>query len=504
MSISGKDSLEVVNDCLNSELITQLARQLYSHQPASAPVEPLLYDQNPALAAAASYAFFNPADLPENETLCDGAHTATTDAATHYYFFPYSAKPLFRPPYQAKFNATAVRSDFPALNQTINGQPLVWLDNAATAQKPQCVIDTVANFYSHDNSNVHRGAHTLAKRATEAYEQAREKLQKFLGADSSEEIIFTRGTTEAINLVAQSLGRQITAAGDEIILSTLEHHSNIVPWQLLCQEKGASLKVIPINDRGEIILEEFARLLNTKTRLVALTHVSNALGSIIPVKTMIDMAHQKNIPVLIDGAQSTPHLKVDVKQLDADFYALSGHKLFGPTGIGVLYGKKKLLEAMPPWQSGGNMIDKVTFDHTTFNSLPNKFEAGTGHIAGAVGLGAAVDYLNAIGLDEIENYETELLAYAMKELDKVPRLRQIGAAADKAGILSFTVPGVSPQQVASLLDQAAIAVRAGHHCAQPALARFGLDSTVRASLAFYNTFDDIDKLIFALRKIANY
>lgn len=402
------------------------------------------------------------------------------------------------------WDVQSIRRDFPALQQIVNGRPLIWLDNAATTHKPQCVIAAVADFYAKDNSNVHRGAHTLAKRATDAYEGAREKIRRFIGAESAEEIIFVRGATEAINLVAQSYGRMVVRPGDEIIVSSLEHHANIVPWQQLCDEKGALLKVIPLNDNGEIILEEYTKLLSPKTRLVAISHVSNALGTVVPIKDIIDPAHNLGVPVLVDGAQGIPHFKVDVKSLGVDFYAFSGHKLFGPTGIGILYAKKTLLETMPPWQGGGNMIKTVTFEHTTYNSLPNKFEAGTGHIAGAVGLGAAVDYLTRLGPEQIEIYEQKLMAYARNALSTIPRLRQVGTAAHKAGILSFVISGVSPERLAEYLDRQGIAVRVGHHCSQPSLRHFGLDSTIRPSLALYNTFAEIDQLVLAVEKFLCY
>lgn len=419
----------------------------------------------------------------------------TSENADNFYFL--------QPNYNKGIDVKTIRKDFPTLQQKINGKPLIWLDNAATTQKPQIVIDTVSKFYSQDNSNVHRGAHTLARRATDALEGARQKIMRFIGARSPEEIIFVRGATEAINLVAQSYGRMMVKPGDEIIVSTLEHHANIVPWQTLCKEKHAALRVIPINENAEIKLDEYAKLLTPKTRLVSITHVSNSVGTVLPIKTMIEMAHSINVPVLVDGAQGIPHFKIDVTELDADFYVFSGHKLFAPTGIGVLYGKKTLLEQMPPWQSGGNMIKTVTFEHTTFNSLPNKFEAGTGHIAGAVGLGAAIDYLVNIGLDKIEHYENKLILYATEALYKIPKLRQVGTATHKAGILSFVVPGVSSEHIAQSLDEQGIAVRVGHHCAQPSLRHFGLDSTVRPSVAFYNTIDEIDELVLGIQKAIN-
>ncbi|WP_215832030.1 cysteine desulfurase [Pelorhabdus rhamnosifermentans] len=423
---------------------------------------------------------------------------ADINEASSYYFLPKNPAPPL--PTDQELAVETIRRDFPALHQQINGRPLIWLDNAATTQKPQSVIDAVTHFYSQDNSNVHRGAHTLAKRATDAYEGAREKVMHFIGANSVEEIIFVRSATEAINLVAQSYGRRVVGPGDEIIVSILDHHANIVPWQLLCEEKGATLRVIPVNNNAEIIVEEYEKLLNSKTRFIAIPHVSNSLGTVVPIKIIIDMAHSLGIPVLVDGAQGIPHFKTDVQELGADFYAFSGHKLFGPTGIGVLYGKKSLLEEIPPWQGGGNMIKNVTFEHTTFNSLPNKFEAGTGHIAGAVGLGAAIDYLTDLGLAKIEIYEKDLMAYATETLCNIPKLHLIGTAAHKAAILSFVVQGVPSGRIAEFLDRQGIAVRVGHHCAQPSLRRFGLDSTIRPSIAFYNTFAEIDELVWAIQQ----
>lgn len=420
-----------------------------------------------------------------------------TQPASYYFLF---SPPHLPRPSNDSVAITSLRQDFPALHQQVNGHPLIWLDNAATTQKPQSVIDSVENFYRQDNSNVHRGAHTLAKRATDAYESARQKIKQFIGAASPSEIIFVRGATEAINLVAQSYGRQVVQAGDEVLVSILDHHANIVPWQLLCQEKSAHLRVIPVNERAEILLDRYEKLLTAKTRLVAIPHVSNSLGTVAPIKDMIELAHHKGIPVLIDGAQGIPHFMVNVQELGADFYAFSGHKLFGPTGIGVLYGKKRLLEEMPPWQGGGNMIKNVTFEHTTFNSLPDKFEAGTGHLAGAIGLGAAIDYLNRLDLTALEAYETSLLTYGTELLCRIPGLELIGTAGQKAGILSFIIPGVNTEKIGKFLDDQGIAVRVGHHCAQPSLRRFGLDATIRASLAFYNTYSELDQLAWAVQK----
>ena len=400
-----------------------------------------------------------------------------------------------------KFDVEGVRRDFPALHQLVNGKPLIWLDNAATTHKPQPVIDATSQFYGRDNSNIHRAAHALAARSTELFEAGREKVRKFLGAGDAKEIIFVRGTTEAINLVAQSYGRKNIGAGDEIIVSELEHHANIVPWQLLAQQVGATVRVIPINDRGELILEEFVKLLGDKTKFVSVAHVSNSLGTINPVEQIIALAHARGVPVLIDGAQSTPHLPVNVTALDADFYAFSGHKIFAPTGIGALYGKTALLEAMPPWQGGGHMIKDVRFEKTVFQNAPEKFEAGTPDIAGVVGLGAAIDYLFKVGIPAIAAYEHALLEYAQHALSTIPGLRPIGTAPNKASVLAFVIPGVPNDQIAKHLDKNGIAVRAGHHCAQPAIRHFGLESSVRPSLAFYNTHEEVDALVLALRSL---
>lgn len=417
------------------------------------------------------------------------------------YFLPEEqrAAPTASPSAYA-FDAYTVRRDFPLLEQRVHGKPLIWLDNAATTQKPRQVIEALNHFYRESNSNVHRGAHQLATRATDLYEGAREKVQRFLGAQSPREIVFVRGTTEGINLVAQTYGRKFLQAGDEIILTTLEHHANIVPWQMLCQEKGTHLRVVPLNERGEVQLASYEQLLGPRTRLVALSQVSNVLGTVVPVREMTAMAHSYGARVLIDGAQAVPHLRANVQEMDADFYVFSGHKLFAPTGIGVLYGKRALLEEMPPWQGGGNMINTVTFEHTTYNQVPQKFEAGTGHIAGAVGLGAALDYLEQIGFEAAYLYERALTGYAMQALESIPGLRLIGTSPHKVSVLSFVTEAKSAQEVGRFLDQEGIAVRAGHHCAQPALRWFGLQETVRPSLALYNTKEDVDALISALLK----
>lgn len=400
-----------------------------------------------------------------------------------------------------EFDVNAVRADFPILHQEIHGKPLIWFDNAATTQKPQSVIDAISAFYERDNSNVHRGAHTLAARSTDAYEQARDKVARFIGASTSEEIVFVRGTTEGINLVAKTWGRKNIGAGDEIVVTTLEHHANIVPWQMLAQETGAVIRVVPVTNRGEILMEEYGNLLGPKTKLVAFTQVSNAIGTILPVKEMIAMARRYGAHVLVDGAQSIPHLPINVQQLDADWFVFSGHKLFGPTGIGAVFGKKDVLESMPPWQGGGNMIESVSFEKTTYHKPPTKFEAGTGNLADAVGLGAAIDYVSAIGMDRIAAYEKMLTEYAANQMKDIPGLRLVGTAPEKAAVLSFVMDGMQPEDVARKLDQEGIAVRAGHHCAQPTVQRFGLTGTVRPSLTVYNTHEEIDAMVAALMRI---
>lgn len=399
------------------------------------------------------------------------------------------------------FDANAVRRDFPILRELVHGRPLIWLDNAATTQKPQSVIDRLTYFYQHENSNIHRAAHELAARATDAYEESREKVRRFLNAPSADEIIFLRGTTEAINLVAQSWGRQNVNEGDEIVITWLEHHANIVPWQQLCNEKGAKLRVAPVDDDGQILLDEYQKLLGSRTKLVSFSQVSNALGTITPARQMIEMAHRVGARVLVDGAQSVSHMRVDVQQLDCDWFVFSGHKVFGPTGIGALFGKTELLNTSPPWQGGGNMIKDVTFEKTSYHAAPARFEAGTGNIADAVGLGAAIDYVERVGIDNISRYEHDLMAYATRGLNTVPGLRLIGTAPDKAGVLSFALKGFATEEVGGALNREGIAVRAGHHCAQPILRRFGYESTVRPSLALYNTHADVDTLVAALHRL---
>ncbi len=398
-------------------------------------------------------------------------------------------------------DVAALRQDFPALHQTVHGKPLVYLDNAASAQTPHSVIDTIRKFYLEDRSNIHRGVHELSQRATNEYENARVEIQRFLGAADTSEIIYTRGATEAINLVAHSFGRSKVGEGDEVVISAMEHHSNIVPWQLLCEQQGATLRVVPINDAGEFLFEEYEKLLTGRTRLVAVNHVSNALGSVNPVRQIIAAAHARRIPVLLDGAQAVPHMKVDVRELDCEFYALSGHKMFGPTGIGILYGKRALLEEMPPYQGGGDMIKSVSFEKTVYNDLPYKFEAGTPNIADSIGLGAAVRYLNDVGLEGIEAYEKNLLDYATERISAIEGVRLIGTARDKASVLSFVMDGAHAHDVGTILDREGVAVRAGHHCAQPVMDRFGVAATTRASLAFYNTREEIDVLAGAVEKV---
>ncbi len=399
------------------------------------------------------------------------------------------------------FDAERARKDFPILGQTIHGKPLIFLDSAASAQKPEPVIDAIAQFYRSDYANIHRGVYELSLRATRAFEAAREKARRFLNAQEAREIVFVRGTTEAINLVAQTYGRANVGSGDEILITQMEHHSNIVPWQLLCEEKKAKLRVVPIDDSGALVMEEFQKLLTPRTRIVAVTHVSNALGTINPVREIIDLAHRHGVPVLLDGAQAVPHQRVDVTALDCDFYTFSSHKVFGPSGVGVLYGKAELLEAMPPYQGGGEMILSVSFEKTTYKEIPHKFEAGTPDIAGVVGLGAALDYVMALDPRALAEYERELLDYATKELSRVSGLRMIGTAPRKTAVVSFVVEGVHAHDVGTILDQEGIAVRTGHHCAQPVMDRFGVPATVRASFALYNTRADVDALVAGLGKV---
>ncbi|MBI3449757.1 MAG: cysteine desulfurase [Acidobacteria bacterium] len=399
------------------------------------------------------------------------------------------------------FDIRRIRADFPILHQLVHGRPLVYLDNAATTQKPRAVIEAIEHFYARDNSNIHRGLHTLSERATFAYERARGKVRRFLNAAVNDEIVFTRGTTEALNLVAWTWGRKNVREGDEILISTMEHHSNIVPWQMLCEERGAKLKIVPIADTGELLFDEYLRMLSPRTKIVSIVQMSNALGTINPVKEIIEAAHAAGAVAVVDGAQGAPHLKVDVRALDADFYAFSGHKLFGPTGIGALYGKAALLEASPPFQGGGDMIASVTFEKTTYNKIPHKFEAGTPDIAGAIGLGAAIDYLESIGFDPRAAHERDLLEYATRQLSRIDGLTIVGTAPRKGSVVSFTLDGVHPHDIGTILDKQGVAVRAGHHCAQPLMDRLCLPATARASFAFYNTRDEVDALVGAIHRV---
>lgn len=504
------------DDFLDTTLVADLVNRFYAEErPTAFTVEaeagtsvsaPWLH-QSPAHASVsgAMHVEGQAADDDDEATLLaelrgvlNGARTEGNNA--FYFLPPVPPAPRTGPQPSKPFPIEAIRRDFPILHQHVHGKPLIWMDNAATTQKPRQVIDAVTHFYERDNSNVHRGQHALAVRATDLYEGARDKVRGFLGAAAPEEIVFTHGATEAINLVAQSYGRQNLHKGDEIVLSTLEHHANIVPWQQLVQEKEAVLRIIPVNDRGEILLEEYEKLLGPRTRLVALAHVSNAIGTILPVHLMIKMAHRHGARVLIDGAQAVPHLPVNVQALDSDFYIVAGHKLFGPTGIGVLHGKSELLEAMPPWQGGGNMMEEVMFEHTTYRQAPARFEAGTAILAGAIGLGAAIDYVEALGMENIARYDQELLAHAMQALTTIPGLRLIGTAAERIGVLSFILEGVSSEDVGRILDREGIAVRVGRHCAHPTMRRFGVASTVRPSLALYNTHAEIDVLVAAIYK----
>jgi cysteine desulfurase/selenocysteine lyase len=462
--------------------------------PTLAPLPPLLNEDDARAALTETSPFY----FLEDGGLLTGS--APKNATTKVAVSDHAAERDFKLPRQ-QFDIGSVRRDFPILQERVNGRPLIWLDNAATTQKPQSVIDRISYFYEHENSNIHRAAHDLAARATDAFEDARSKVAHFLNASSSKEIVFVRGATEAINLVAQAWGRRHINKGDEIVITWIEHHANIVPWQMLCAEKGACLRVAPVDDDGQILLDEYEKLLNPKTRLVSFTQVSNALGTMTPAHQMVQMAHRYGARVLMDGAQAVSHLPIDVQSLDCDFYVFSGHKVFAPTGIGVLYGKPEVLAETPPWQGGGNMIVDVTFEKTTYQPPPGRFEAGTGTIADAVGLGAAIDYLERIGMPNIARYEHELLVYATQGLLRVPGLRIIGTAKEKAGVLSFVLEGFRTEEVGAALNREGIAVRSGHHCAQPTLRRFGVETTVRPSLALYNNFEDIDALIAALFRL---
>ena len=461
----------------------------------------------PATAGTPSPFYFvsNSFGHPSVDALPVNALTGVISSEPKFYFVdsaPHAGALLARSDAHPPFDVNAIRRDFPILQERVNGRQIVWFDNAATTQKPQAVIDRLSYFYAHENSNIHRAAHELAARATDAYEGAREKVRAFLHAPDVNEVIFVRGTTEAINLVAKSWGAQHVGQGDEIIVSHLEHHANIVPWQQLAAAKGATLRVIPVDDSGQVLLDEYQKLLSDRTKIVAVTQVSNALGTVVPVKEIVALAHRAGAKALVDGAQSVSHMRVDVQDIDADFFVFSGHKVFGPTGIGVVWGKRAVLEDMPPWQGGGNMIADVTFEKTVYQPIPNKFEAGTGNIADAVGLGAAIDYVNRIGIENIGRYEHELLCYGMQQLATIPGVRLVGTAADKASVMSFVLAGYSTDEVGQALNAEGIAVRTGHHCAQPILRRFGLETTVRPSLAFYNTFDEVDRLVAVVRALA--
>ncbi|NLW48994.1 MAG: cysteine desulfurase [Firmicutes bacterium] len=443
-----------------------------------------------------------PANAIGHSTL--GTNDVSKDLSDSYYFLKASNRDdltLLGQSPDLTYNVQGIREDFPILQRKVNGHPLIWFDNAATTQKPQVVIEALEKFYRQSNSNVHRGAHSLATEATNAYETAREKVRHFLGASSTAEIVFLRGTTEAINLVAQTYGRKVVGQGDQILLTAMEHHSNIVPWQLLQEATGAIIQAVPITKAGEIDLGEYEKLLTRRPKIVAITHVSNVLGTINPIRKMVAMAHHYGACVLVDGAQAVAHLPVNVRELDADFYVFSGHKIYGPTGIGVLYGKKALLEEMPPWQGGGSMIDRVTFEETNYNKLPYKFEAGTGNIADAVGLGAAIDYLQKIGRSAIEGYEREITRYAMSELARIRGARLFGRSKLKTSVISFLVDGIPPEDLAWDLDRQGIATRVGHHCAQPLMRYYGIEGAIRASLGIYNTREEIDLLVETIRRV---
>lgn len=488
-------------------ILDQLADQPFAN-PAGNDVQNLLSPgssnvntasaQGPAKPSTApQYYFVDSVVLPSGYVTPAKPHPH--DHAGHTQSTPISNADQSRHP---AFDVHAVRRDFPVLQERVNGKQLVWFDNAATTHKPQSVIDRIAYFYAHENSNIHRAAHELAARATDAYEGARLRVKNFINAPDVNEVIFVRGTTEAINLVAKSWGGQHVGEGDEIIVSNLEHHANIVPWQQLAAAKGAKLRVIPVDDSGQVLLDEYKKLLNDRTKIVAVTQVSNALGTVVPVKEIVALAQRAGAKALVDGAQSISHMRIDVQDIGADFFVFSGHKVFGPTGIGVVWGKREVLEDMPPWQGGGNMIADVTFEKTVFQPIPNKFEAGTGNIADAVGLGAAIDYVTKVGIENIARYEHELLVYGMQKLGAIPGVRLIGTAADKASVMSFVLQGYTTEEVGKALNEEGIAVRTGHHCAQPILRRFGVETTVRPSLAFYNTFEEIDRLIQVVTQLA--
>jgi cysteine desulfurase/selenocysteine lyase len=521
MNINSPEQANLPPGWPDVETLQSLANQFFDAVPGGAPSAPpnSSFDLPGPLGPTPAPVIEIPGEA-ELRSLLDNvkrvAGTVPPAAAGSYYFLEYapsSQREVSAPEFpltgatpsgggRLPLDVLQIRRDFPILQERVNGRPLVWLDNAATTQKPQAVIDRLKYFYEHENSNIHRAAHELAARATDAYEQAREKVRGFLNASSANEIVFVRGATEAINLVAQSWGRQHIVEGDEILVTWLEHHANIVPWQQLATEKGARLKVVPVDDSGQVQLDFYGKLLGPKTKLVAFPHVSNALGTITPARQIIEGARSVGAKVLLDGAQAVSHMPVDVQGLSPDWYVFSGHKVFAPTGIGVLYGKEDLLNEMQPWQGGGNMIKDVTFERTSYQPAPGRFEAGTGNIGGAVGLGSAIDYVTRIGMERIAEYEHQLLLYATRLLKDIPGLRLIGTAPDKAGVLSFVLEGHRTEDIGSALNQEGIAVRAGHHCAQPILRRFGVESTVRPSLALYNTCADIDALVAALARIA--
>lgn len=490
---------------LNPDLLAQLVQGIYQQTSGIAP------EQNPGNSGPiTANGSGEPTTVcfgcrPDARLLPKAGSTGKPDfpPSDSYYFLKSLVPEGKTIPGQSpgsNYNVRAIRKDFPILQQKVNGRPLIWFDNAATTQKPQAVIETLEKFYRESNSNVHRGAHSLAAKATDAYETAREKVRHFLGASSAAEIIFLRGTTEAINLVAQTYGRKVMGKGDVILLTTMEHHSNIVPWQMLREATGADIQAVPITAAGEVDLGEYEKLLTRRPRIVAITHVSNVLGTINPIREMVEMAHHYGACVLVDGAQAVAHLPVDVSELDADFYTFSGHKIYGPTGIGVLYGKKEFLEAMPPWQGGGSMIDQVAFEETSYKKPPHKFEAGTGNIADAVGLGAAIDYLQRIGRPEIEGYEKEITGYAMAELAKIRGVHLIGTSPSKTSVISFLVDGISPEEMGKILDREGIATRVGHHCAQPLMRYYGVKGTIRAALGIYNTREEIDVLVQTIKR----
>ncbi|MES2026273.1 MAG: family 2A encapsulin nanocompartment cargo protein cysteine desulfurase [Pseudomonadota bacterium] len=496
-SLTGRDagSAPVIGNILD-----QLADQPFGN-PVGSDVQNLLTPTNASATQTARQGAAQPSTEPKyyfvDSVVLPSGYVTPAKPHPHGTVIPQSDQSR-----HPAFDVHAVRRDFPILQERVNGKQLVWFDNAATTHKPQSVTDRIAYFYEHENSNIHRAAHELAARATDAYEGARQRVKNFINAPDVNEVIFVRGTTEAINLVAKSWGGQHVGEGDEIIVSNLEHHANIVPWQQLAAAKGAKLRVIPVDDSGQVLLDEYKKLLNDRTKIVAVTQVSNALGTVVPVKEIVELAHRAGAKALVDGAQSISHMRVDVQDIGADFFVFSGHKVFGPTGIGVVWGKREVLEDMPPWQGGGNMIADVTFEKTVFQPIPNKFEAGTGNIADAVGLGAAIDYVNKIGIENIARYEHELLIYGMQKLGAISGVRLIGTADNKASVMSFVLQGYTTEEVGKALNEDGIAVRTGHHCAQPILRRFGVETTVRPSLAFYNTFDEIDRLIQVVTQLA--